>query len=151
MQCCPYFDCNYGKQNDPTACWHQLHPQFRVLQQGKRLSYPPDCVGGTPFEPPLQFHPCSIFRAKGGQKTINYFHGLIPDTNYKHFECFVMLGTHSEPHRGQMSHIHVCDISALRINMFFTSTFNKKHSSIIRSISLLSASTFVLAPCLNIN
>ena len=47
MQCSPSFDCNWGKQNDPTACWHQLHPRFRVLQQGKCLSYPPDCVGGS--------------------------------------------------------------------------------------------------------
>ena len=23
MQCSPSFDCNLGKQNDPTACWHQ--------------------------------------------------------------------------------------------------------------------------------
>ena len=31
MQCSPSFDWNWGKQNDPTACWHQLHPRFRVL------------------------------------------------------------------------------------------------------------------------
>ena len=134
MQCSPSFDWNWGKQNDPTACWHQLHPRFRVLQQGKCLSYPPErvggvtkttnCVGGFPFEPPstgghppLQFPPYSLFRPKGSRKTINlfsHFHGLVPDTNYKHLECFVMLGTHSEPHRGQMSHI--CDISPLRVN-----------------------------------
>ena len=42
MQCSPSFDWNWGKQNDPTACWDQLHPRFRVLQQGKCLSYPPD-------------------------------------------------------------------------------------------------------------
>ena len=35
MQCSPSFDWNWGKQNEPTACWHQLHPRFRVLQQGK--------------------------------------------------------------------------------------------------------------------
>ena len=23
MQCSPSFDCNWGKQNDPTAYWHQ--------------------------------------------------------------------------------------------------------------------------------
>ena len=45
MQRSPSFDWNCGTQNDPTACWHQLHPRFRVLQQGKCLSYPPDCVG----------------------------------------------------------------------------------------------------------
>ena len=38
MQCSPSFDWNWGKQNDPTACWHQLHPRFRVLQQRKCLS-----------------------------------------------------------------------------------------------------------------
>ena len=67
MQCSPSFDWNWGKQNDPTACWDQLHPRFPVLQQGKCLSYPPDCVGGVtetpncvgatpppPFEPPLK-------------------------------------------------------------------------------------------------
>ena len=32
MQCSPSFDWNWGKQNDPTACSHQLHPRFRVLQ-----------------------------------------------------------------------------------------------------------------------
>ena len=35
MQCSPSFDWNCGKQNDSTACWYQLHPQFQVLQQGK--------------------------------------------------------------------------------------------------------------------
>ena len=47
MQCSPSFDWNWGKQNDNTACWHQLHPRFRVLQQGKCLSYPPEHVGGV--------------------------------------------------------------------------------------------------------
>ena len=31
--CLPSFDCNWGKQNDLTAHWHQLHPQYWVLQQ----------------------------------------------------------------------------------------------------------------------
>ena len=56
MQCSPSFDCNWGKQNDPIACWHQLHPRFRVLQQGKCLSYPPDCVGGEGAQPPSNPH-----------------------------------------------------------------------------------------------
>ena len=47
MQCSPSFDWNWGKQNDPTACWYQLHLQFQVLQQGKCLSYPPECMGGV--------------------------------------------------------------------------------------------------------
>ena len=74
MQCSPSFDWNWGKQNDPTACWHQLHPQFRVLQQKKCLSYPPECVGGVtetpdcvgregtqpPSNPPLKFPPILV-------------------------------------------------------------------------------------------
>ena len=80
----------------------------------------PQLTGG---HPPLKFPPYSLIRPKGGRKTINfftYFHGFVPDTNYKHLECFVMLGTLSEPRRGQMSHI--CDISALRVKML-VSTF----------------------------
>ena len=92
MQCSPSFDWNWAKQNDPTACWHQLHPRFRVLQQGKCLRYPPErvggvtettnCVGGEGLRPlaapvngghpPLKFPPYSLFRPKGGQKTINF-------------------------------------------------------------------------------
>ena len=53
MQCSPSFDCNWGKQNDPTACWPQLHTPtisgFTV--KGKCLSYPPDCVGGVTETP----------------------------------------------------------------------------------------------------
>ena len=91
MQCSPSFDWNWGKQNDPTACWHQLHTRFRVLQQGKCLRYTPEriggvtettnCVGGeghsplrTPVNggtPPLKFPPYSLFSTKGGRKTIN--------------------------------------------------------------------------------
>ena len=80
--------------------------------------------GGTP---PLKYPPYSLFRPKGGRKTINFFthfHGFVPHTNYKHLECFIMLRTLSEPRRGQMSHIHVCDISALRVN---TSEEAKRH------------------------
>ena len=47
MQCSPSFDWNWGKQKDPTACWHQLHPRFWVLQKGKCLSYPPEHMGGV--------------------------------------------------------------------------------------------------------
>ena len=86
MQCSPSFDWNWGKQNDRTACWHQLHPRFRVLQQGKCLIHPPDCLGGVteppkcvggcaPFEPPLteghiplKFPSYMSFRPKGGRK-----------------------------------------------------------------------------------
>ena len=89
MQCS--FDWNWGKQNDPTACWHQLHPRFQVLQQGKCLRYPPEHVGGvtetancvgdegmhvlepplTAGHPPLKFPPYLLFRPNGGRKTIN--------------------------------------------------------------------------------
>ena len=111
MQCSLSFDSNWGKQNDPTACWHQLHPQYQVLQHEKTLSYTlhcmggviesPNCVGCTPLEPPLTGNTplYSIFRAKDGRKTINifnHFHGLIPDTTYKHLEYFVTLEKHSQ-------------------------------------------------------
>ena len=49
MQCSPSFDWNWGKQNHPTACWHKLHLQFQVLQQG--LRYPPECMGGVTETP----------------------------------------------------------------------------------------------------
>ena len=66
MQCSSSFDWNWGKQNDPTACWHQLHPWFQVLQQGKCLhllllkpqiawavrgtaSFEPQLTGGHPL------------------------------------------------------------------------------------------------------
>ena len=113
-----------GQTKRPHCMLAQLHPQFRVLQQGKCLSYPPDCmdwVTETPLtrgQRLLKFHPYSLFRPKGGRKTINlftHFHGLMPNNNYKHLQCFVMLETHSETHRGQMSHI--CDISTLRVNL----------------------------------
>ena len=46
-RCSPSFDWNWGKQNDPTACWYQLHLRFQVLQQGKCLRYRPEHVGGV--------------------------------------------------------------------------------------------------------
>ena len=70
--------------------------------------------GLHPFQPPLKFTPHSIFRAKGGQKTINvfsHFHGLSL-TQIINVWC-IMLGAHSQLRRGQMSHI--CDISPLRV------------------------------------
>ena len=45
MQCSLPFDCNWGETNDPTACWHQLHPRYWVLQKEKCLSYQPDYMG----------------------------------------------------------------------------------------------------------
>ena len=111
MQCSPSFDWNWGKQNDPTACWHQLHPRFQVLQQGKCLSYHQRARAGagslkqqiawaerglrplrTPVNggtPPFKIPPYSLFRPKGlpyCRKTINFFthfHGFVPNTNYK--------------------------------------------------------------------
>ena len=53
----------------------------------------------------------------------------MPDNNYKYLECFVILGTHSELHRGQMSHIR--DISALRVKqvMSFECVVKNPHPS----------------------
>ena len=84
MQCSPSFDCNWGKQNDSI-----VH---------------------------VCWHRTWYFGQRAAKKTINsfsHFHGLMRDNNYKHFEWFVMLGTHFEPHRGQMSHI--CDIHCIYV------------------------------------
>ena len=34
MQCSPSFDWNWRKQNDPTACWHQVHHDFGFCSKG---------------------------------------------------------------------------------------------------------------------
>ena len=135
MQFSPSFDCNWANKTTPlhvgtsythdirfyskrnVSATHQivwagsLNPQIAWVVRGLRPLR-------TPLTHlPLKFSPCSIFRPKGSQKTIkcfSNFHGLIPDTSYKHLECFVRLGTHSQLRRGQMSHI--CDISPLRVN-----------------------------------
>ena len=52
MQCSPTFDWNWGKQNDPTACCHQLHPRFRVLQQGNAPGTHQSMWAGS-LKPPL--------------------------------------------------------------------------------------------------
>ena len=51
----------------------------------------------------------------------------MPDINYKDLEGFEMLGTHSEPHRGEMSHI--CDITVLRVNInnYYSHYFKNVH------------------------
>ena len=52
MQYSTSFSCKCGKQNDHTACWHQLHPRYWVPQEEKSLINPPDCVGrviGSPI------------------------------------------------------------------------------------------------------
>ena len=75
-----------------------------------------------------KFPPYSIFRPKCGWKAIecfSHFYGLITETNYEHLECFVMLETHSQVHRGQMSHI--CGISPLSVKFF--------HNTIVYSSS----------------
>ena len=89
------------------------------------------CVPG-PLPAPIKIPPYSLLtcRPKASQKTTNsfsHFRGLVPDTNYKHLECFVMLGKHSEPRRGRISHI--CDINALRVN--YTTYNNVTHIIII--------------------
>ena len=85
----------------------------------RRVTEPPNCVGFN-------------HRAKDDQKTINllsHFHGLIPDTNYKHLECFIMLGTHFETHRCQMSHI--CDFSALSVKCIIVQMYRITYARII--------------------
>ena len=137
MQCSPSFDWNWGNQNDPTACWYQQHLRFQVLQQGKCLRYPPErmggvtkttiCMGGKGAAPPSNPHqqgdsplensPCTRYLgqrvAEKSSNCFSHFHGLVPHINYKDLEGFVMLGTHSEPRRGETSHI--CDISVPRV------------------------------------
>ena len=91
LQCSPSFDWNWGKQNDPTACWHQLHPggftatqlhmDHQIAWAGSlnpqlrgRLGHSLRTLinGGTPplkIPPPPQY---SLFRPKGGRKTTNF-------------------------------------------------------------------------------
>ena len=80
-----------------------------------RVTESPICVGPIIRRTlPSKFPPYSIFRAKGGQKTIKFcsnFHGVTPDTNYKHFECFVMLGTYSQLCRYRSNVTHKCQYS----------------------------------------
>ena len=99
----------------PTRVHEQGHSNHKLPGwQGGHASLKPSLMGDTAFKIPQY----SLFRPKSGQKTtkfFSHFHCLVPDTNNKHLECFVMLGTHSEPCRGQMSHI--CDISPLRVNV----------------------------------
>ena len=86
----------------------------------------------TRRHPFLKFPLYSLFRAKGGRKTIkifSHYHGLIPGTNYKYLECFVMLGTHSEPCKGQI--VHVCDISALRVLINNVCIINTSRNTLI--------------------
>ena len=138
MQCSPSFDCNWANKTIPlhvgTSYTHDigfhckrnvsaaqqiawagsLSPQTAWAARGL-CTFEPPLMGG---HPPLKFPPYSLLRAKGGRKTINFFshfHGLIPDTIYEHLDWFVMIGTHSELRRGQMSHI--CDISPLRVKL----------------------------------
>ena len=78
--------------------------------------FEPPLTGG---HPPLKFLHTHYLGQRGAEKpstSLAIFMGLSLIPIYKHLECFVMLGTHSEPHRGQMSHIYiVCDISPLRV------------------------------------
>ena len=64
----------------------------------------PHCMLATSYTHDFRFY------SKGN--TLGTPPEQVPDTNYKHLEFFVMLGTHFEPRRGQMSHI--CEISPLR-------------------------------------
>ena len=62
----------------------------------------PNCMGGEgyTFKPPFEIPPvlCIYLGQSVAEKKstfFTHFHGLITETNYKYFECFVMLGTHS--------------------------------------------------------
>ena len=89
MQCSPSFDCFWGKQTTPLHVGTSYTHNFGFYSKGnvsathqmawvaKGLRPLP-----TPFKGgalPLKFPPYSLFRAKGGRKTINvfnHFHGL---------------------------------------------------------------------------
>ena len=120
------------------------------------------CVGGEGAQPPLNPHqrgtpplkstPYSLFMPNGGWKTVNFFshfHGLVPDTNCNHLECFVMLGTHSQPRRGEMSHI--CDISPLRVNPIICYRWWWQLGNIDHCYSFIAYVTFRLASILPSN
>ena len=104
MQCS--FDNNWGKQNDTTVFWQQLHPRYCVLQHARR------CMGRVtksliawvvrvtgPFQPPSTGgHPLEN-SIKLGRKTIKcfvIFVGFITKTDYICLEYFLMLGMHSQ-------------------------------------------------------
>ena len=127
MQCSPTFYWNWGKQMTPLHVGTSYTHDFGFYTKGNASathqiawvgSLKPliACPLRTPLtggHPPLKFPQYLLFWPKGGRKTINFsshFHGLVPHTNYKHLECFVMLGTLSELRRGQMSHICVTSV-----------------------------------------
>ena len=88
----------------PTRLHRQGHwiPKLRSNIGVQPLTIPIN--GKTPFLKFLR----SLYlkqRAVEKQSAFSHFCGLIPDTNYKHFECFIMLGTHSLLCRGQMSYM----------------------------------------------
>ena len=122
MKCSPSFVGNWGKQSNYTTCWRQLHSQllYWVFQQEKCLSYPPDCMGGVTetqivwaVEGMHSSNPTQrgdtlfvLYLGESEAKSHQLFSPFfINDTNYEHLECFVILGTHSHVHRGQMSQI----------------------------------------------
>ena len=55
-----------------------------------------------------------------------------------------MLGTHSEPCRGQMSHYnsHICDIGALRVNIIRNSVFESISFILVLVLQTLHFSDF---------
>ena len=124
-------------------------------QLEKCLSYLLDCVsritetpqlrgqqinGGQPFKIPPYF----IFRPKCSRNSINicsHFHAWVSfkPIMYEYFKCIIMVGTHSEVYRGQMSQI--CDISPLRVNLINAVAnfyiWNHIHCSYITSLEKL--------------
>ena len=81
----------YRDSKVPKRFVGQTH-DFKFYSKEEGSPFEPLLTGDTPF--------------KTSPQCFSHFHGLVPDTNYKHLECSVMLGTHSEPRRGEMSHIY---------------------------------------------
>ena len=71
-----------------------------------RVTESPNCMGRVTESPNCMGRVTEFPNCMGG------------NTNCKHLECFVTLETHSQLHRGQMSHI--CDISPLRVKILDT-------------------------------
>ena len=93
----------YNKRN--VSATHQIagarssNPQITWAERGAQPPSNPPLTGNTPLKIPLILHIQGKWVAKN---LFSHFYGLIPNTNYKSLECFVMLGTHSELRRGQM-------------------------------------------------
>ena len=82
--------------------------------QGGCAHFAPPLTGDTSFQNSLR---ARYLGQRAAKKTINvfrHFHGLIPDTHYKHLECFVMVGMHSLLCRVKC-HINLVSVFSLEI------------------------------------